>query len=98
MPSAGMATIAMRIGLLFSAKTAAHVVTSLVWGRLADHRNIGRKKVMIFGLLASSFAIVGYGFSRSFAVAVAWQVADGALNANLAMVRCMISELYPAKR
>lgn len=59
---------------------------------------VGRKKVLVVGLLASSFATMGYGFSRTFKEAIAWQILDGALNATIAMVRCMTAELNPEKR
>ncbi|KAF2715745.1 MFS general substrate transporter [Pleomassaria siparia CBS 279.74] len=97
-PSASDATISTQIGFMIGCKTAAHVCTGLIWGSLADHASIGRKCVLVTGLFATSLATLGYGFSETFKAAVAWQVLDGALNATLAMVRCMISELNPEKR
>jgi MFS family permease len=97
-PDAPVATITTRCGLLVGAKTGAHVCTGLVWGRLADSVLESRKTVLVFGLLASSAATVGYGFSTTFQQAIAWQMLDGALNATVAMIRCMTAELQPEKK
>jgi MFS family permease len=97
-PSASAATISAQSGLIIGCKTAAHVCTGLLWGRLADHIRIGRKTVLVVGLLASSLATLGYGISGSFKAALIWQMLDGALNATIAMVRCMTAELNPEKR
>lgn len=97
-PNASAAVITTQCGFLVGCKTGAHVCTGLVWGRLADTVFTSRKVVLVFGLLASGAATVGYGFSTSFYQAVAWQMLDGALNATIAMVRCMTAELYPEKK
>lgn len=97
-PDAPAAVITTQSGLLVGCKTGAHVCTGLVWGRLSDHILASRKIVLVFGLLASSAATVGYGFSTTFHQAVAWQMLDGALNATVAMIRCMTAELNPEKK
>jgi MFS family permease len=97
-PSAPAAAISTQLGLIIGCKTAAHVCTGLAWGRLADHARVGRKSVLVIGLLASGFATLGYGFSETFKEAIVWQMLDGALNATIAMVRCMTAELNPEKR
>jgi MFS family permease len=84
--------------LIVGCKTAAHVCTGFLWGRLADNARVGRKSVLVTGLLASSLATIGYGFSETFRTALGWQVLDGALNAIIAMVRCMTAELNPGKQ
>jgi MFS family permease len=83
--------------MLIGAKTAAQVCTGVFWGRLADSEFGGRKTVLSIGLLSSGISILGYGFSRSFASAVAWQIVNGSMNANVSMVRCMVAELNPEK-
>lgn len=97
-PHAPAATISAQCGLLIGCKAGAHVCTGLIWGRLADHVLSSRKIVLVFGLLASSAATVGYGFSTTFSQTIAWQMLDGALNATVAMVRCMTAELNPEKK
>ncbi|KAF4978267.1 hypothetical protein FZEAL_5324 [Fusarium zealandicum] len=97
-PDAPPEPIFTQAGLIIGAKTAAHVCTGMFWGRLADWEYCGRRTVLVFGLLSSTVAIFGYGFSQTFAAALAWQVLDGALNSTVSMVRCVISELNPQKR
>lgn len=41
---------------------------------------------------------IGYGFSTTFASAVAWQVFGGAMSSNVGIVRCVVAELNPEKR
>ena len=97
-PDASIASISTRCGLLVGCKTGAHVCTGLIWGRVADHAIASRKTILVIGLLASSGATVGYGFSTTFYQAISWQILDGAFNATVAMVRCMTSELNPEKK
>lgn len=97
-PSASDTAIASQAGLLVSSKTAAHVCTGMIWGRLADSKYGARRTVLVAGLLACAVGMLGYGFSRSFASAMAWQLVDGFLNSSISMVRCITSEMYPDKR
>jgi hypothetical protein len=46
----------------------------------------------------AGISCVGYGFSRSFVAAVAWQVFGGAMSSNVGIVRCVVAELNPEKR
>jgi hypothetical protein len=41
---------------------------------------------------------LGYGLSKSFAMAVFWQIFGGALSSNVALTRCIVAELNPEKR
>jgi hypothetical protein len=43
-------------------------------------------------------ACIGYGFSKSFVSAVAWQVFGGAMSSNVGITRCVVAELNPEKR
>ncbi|KAF2835103.1 MFS general substrate transporter [Patellaria atrata CBS 101060] len=97
-PKASNATIASQSGILISARTASHVLTGLLWGRLADDERIGRKVVLVIGLLASGLAIIGYGFAETFTTAVIWQTLDGLLNGTIPIVRCMTAEIHPDRQ
>lgn len=46
----------------------------------------------------SGLAMIGYGFSTTFLSAASWQVFGGAMNSNVAIVRCVVAELNPEKR
>lgn len=52
-PSASDAIISTQAGILIGAKTAAHVCTGMLWGRLADSEWGGRRFVLFAGLLSS---------------------------------------------
>lgn len=52
-PTASNATIASQAGIILGVKTAAQVVTGMLWGRLADSEWGGRKAVLLLGLLSS---------------------------------------------
>ena len=49
-------------------------------------------------LKVSGISCIGYGLSRSFVAAVAWQVFGGAMSSNVGIVRCVVAELNPEKR
>ncbi|KAI9820715.1 MAG: hypothetical protein M1827_005085 [Pycnora praestabilis] len=102
-PSASDARISTQAGIIVGAKTAAMVCTGIIWGRLADSEWGGRKMVLMIGLLSSGrfipgIACIGYGFSKTFISAVAWQVFGGAMSSNVAITRCVVAELNPEKR
>ena len=52
-PSASNATISTQAGILTGAKTAAQVCTGILWGRVADADSVGRKPVLMTGLLSA---------------------------------------------
>ena len=43
---------------------AAEAITVLQWGRLSDY--IGRKPVILIGLLGTTVSILAFGLSRTF--------------------------------
>ncbi|KAK5474398.1 hypothetical protein LTR43_006414 [Exophiala xenobiotica] len=97
-PSLSDAAISAQAGFLISAKTAAQVCSGMFWGRLADSENGGRKAVLLIGLASCCVSYLGYGLSRSFIAATAWQVLGGSMSSNVALTRCVVAELNPKKR
>jgi MFS family permease len=51
-PHASTATISTQAGILVGARTAAQVLTGMLWGRLADSDVGGRKMVLFIGLVS----------------------------------------------
>ena len=90
--------ISSQAGILAAAFTAAQFVTAIPWGRAADSELFGRKKVILIGLLGTMLSAIGFGFSRSFYVAVFWRLVGGALNGNVGVMRTMITEIIKEKR
>lgn len=80
-------TVASQAGLLAAAFTGAQFLTAIMWGRLADWDGLGRKRVILIGLLGTAVGSLGFGFSESFAVAIFWRFLGGMLNGNMVCVR-----------
>ncbi|KAG0647318.1 Major facilitator superfamily multidrug transporter mfsB [Hyphodiscus hymeniophilus] len=97
-PSISNTPLSTQAGIVVSSKTAAQVCTGMLWGRLADSEWGVRKAVLMIGLLSAGIAHIGYGFSRNFVSAIAWQVFGGAMSSNVAITRCVVAELNPEKR
>ncbi|KAB8239629.1 uncharacterized protein BDW43DRAFT_296012 [Aspergillus alliaceus] len=97
-PSLPDSTISAQAGILQGSFTAAQFVTAIWWGRLADTEWMGRKRVLMIGLLGTCISSLGFGFSRSFAVAVVFRIIGGVLNSNVGVMRTMIAEIIQEKK
>ena len=86
-PSLSDATISWQAGLMASVFLFAQFLTAMVWGRLADSEYVGRKRVLMIGLLGTGISCIGYGFSTSFYMALAFRCMGGALNGNVGVMR-----------
>ncbi|KAL4804234.1 hypothetical protein BDV18DRAFT_166077 [Aspergillus unguis] len=97
-PSLPESTISTQAGILQGTFTAAQFLTAVIWGRLADSEYMGRKRVLLIGLLGTCISCLGFGFSRSFAAAAVFRTLGGALNSNVGVMRTMISEIIEEKK
>lgn len=91
-------TVATQAGALAAAFTGAQFLTALLWGRCADSEYMGRKRVILVGLLGTAVGSLGFGFSKSFPAAVFWRAAGGSLNGNMGVMRTMVSEIVRDKK
>lgn len=91
-------TIASQAGFISGGFTAAQCLTAVLWGRVADRSSVGRKTVLIVGLLGTLVSAVGFGFSRSFASALFFRCLGGLLNGNVSVLRTMTSEIIKEKK
>jgi MFS family permease len=78
-------------GYLASAFHLGALISSLVWGIIADR--IGRRPVLIFGTAGTGIAIVLFAFSKSFAMAIFARFLWGALNGNVGVAKTYLSEV-----
>ncbi|KAH9169218.1 MFS general substrate transporter [Lactarius sanguifluus] len=78
-------------GLIVSLYFAAEAVTVLQWSRLSD--KVGRKPVLLFGLLGTIVSIILFGLSRSFSALVFSRCLNGILNGNTGVMKSMMTEL-----
>ncbi|EPQ26331.1 uncharacterized protein PFL1_05980 [Pseudozyma flocculosa PF-1] len=78
-------------GLIESLFAFAQCCTILFWGGLSDR--VGRKPVLLSGLVGVSCSIILFGLSRTFIAAVFSRALAGAINGNVAVVKSMVGEL-----
>ncbi|KAI9452891.1 MFS general substrate transporter [Lactarius psammicola] len=78
-------------GLIVSLYFAAEAATVLQWSRLSDY--VGRKPVLLCGLLGTIISSVLFGLSRSFSALVLSRCLNGMLNGNTGVMRSMMAEL-----
>jgi hypothetical protein len=97
-PSLPESTISYQAGVIGAAFPATQFMTAMLWGRFSDSEYGGRKRTIYFGLLGTMLSIIGFGFSRNFAMAVAFRCLGGVLNGNVGVMRTMISEIIKEKK
>ena len=97
-PSASRVSIATHVGIVVAAFPATQAFTSVLWGMVADSPHIGRKRVLVIGLLGTAIGSIGYGLSLSWQAAMFWRGFSGVLNGNVGVMRTMISEIIREKK
>jgi MFS family permease len=71
-------TISFYAGMVTSAFTFAEFSTGLLWGRLSD--KIGRKPVLLMGLIGTALSVVMFGFAQNLTTALIARAIGGLLN------------------
>lgn len=97
-PSLPDSAISTQVGIMQAAFTLTQFLTAFLWGKVADSPRVGRKKVLVTGLLGTGLSAVGFGFSRSFLTAMLFRSLGGALNGNVGVMRTMIAEIIKEKK
>jgi hypothetical protein len=97
-PSLPDSKISAQAGILQGSFTAAQFITAVWWGRLADAEWMGRKRVLLIGLMGTCLSCVGFGFSRSFATAMVFRTLGGILNSNVGVMRTLVAEIIVEKK
>ncbi|KAG9187325.1 hypothetical protein G6011_05196 [Alternaria panax] len=97
-PSLPESTISYQAGIIGAAFPATQFMTAMLWGWFSDSEHGGRKRTIYLGLLGTMLSIIGFGFSRNFAMAVAFRCIGGILNGNVGVMRTMISEIIKEKK
>ncbi|KAI9761871.1 MAG: hypothetical protein M4579_000812 [Chaenotheca gracillima] len=87
--------IAIYAGMVTSAFTFAEFSTGVLWGRLSD--KIGRKPVLITGLLGTGISMIIFGFARSLPVAMLARALGGFLNGNIGVLQTTVAEMITEK-
>lgn len=79
------------VGIMQSLFFFTQALTVLHWSRMSDH--IGRKPVILCGLLGLSMSMYCFGMSRTFWGLVLSRSLNGALNGNIGVIKSMIAEM-----
>lgn len=87
--------ISFYAGMVTSAFTFAEFSTGLLWGRLSD--KIGRKPVLLTGLIGTAISVLIFGFAPNLTVALIARAVGGLLNGNMGVLQTTVAELITAK-
>ncbi|EJC99925.1 MFS general substrate transporter [Fomitiporia mediterranea MF3/22] len=79
------------VGIMQSIFFATQALTVLHWSRISD--SVGRKPVILVGLLGLALSMYCFGLARSFPALVIARSLNGALNGNIGVVKSMMGEL-----
>ncbi|QGA18420.1 hypothetical protein EYB26_006105 [Talaromyces marneffei] len=87
--------IALFVGMITSAFTFAEFSSGVFWGRLSD--KIGRKPVLIMGLIGTAISMLVFGFAPNFPTAMVARALGGLLNGNIGVLQTTVAELVTSK-
>ncbi|KAH9908779.1 MFS general substrate transporter [Xylariomycetidae sp. FL2044] len=87
--------ISLYAGMVTSAFTFAEFSTGILWGRLSD--KIGRKPVLLTGLIGTALSVLAFGFSPNLTVALIARALGGLLNGNMGVLQTTVAELVTVK-
>ncbi|KAL4873894.1 hypothetical protein BDV12DRAFT_54759 [Aspergillus spectabilis] len=87
--------IALYAGLITSSFTFAEFSAGMFWGRMSDR--IGRKPVLVMGLIGTAISMVVFGFSPNLATAMIARALGGLLNGNIGVLQTTVAEIVTVK-
>lgn len=87
--------ISIYAGMLITAFAFAEFSTGMIWGRISDR--IGRKPVLIMGLVGTAISMICFGFSRNLTTAIVSRALGGLLNGNVGVLQTTVAELVTKK-
>ncbi|KAL0931845.1 nad dependent epimerase [Colletotrichum truncatum] len=89
-PGLSSTDVARHVGVAQGMFTAAQIVSAPLWGVATDR--IGRKAVILVGLVTTAAACIGVAFAGSIGAIVAWRLFAGALNGTVVAARAAMSD------
>lgn len=87
--------IAMYAGLVTSVFTLAEFSTGMLWGRISDR--IGRKPVLMTGLVGTGLSMVIFGLAPNLQTALIARALGGLLNGNMGVLQTVVAEIVTVK-
>lgn len=85
----------MYAGMLITAFAFAEFSTGMLWGRVSDW--IGRKPVLIMGLVGTALSMISFGFAKTLPGAILARALGGLLNGNVGVLQTTVAELVTKK-
>ena len=87
--------ISIYAGMLITSFAFAEFSTGVIWGRISD--KIGRKPVLIFGLVGTALSMLIFGFATNLQTAILARALGGLLNGNVGVLQTTVAELVTVK-
>ncbi|RAL16752.1 MFS transporter [Aspergillus homomorphus CBS 101889] len=87
--------IALYAGMITSAFTFAEFSAGMFWGRMSDR--IGRKPVLVMGLIGTAISMIVFGFAPNLATAMVARALGGLLNGNIGVLQTTVAEIVTVK-
>ncbi|KAH1321074.1 hypothetical protein KXX47_001485 [Aspergillus fumigatus] len=87
--------IAFYAGLITSSFTFAEFSAGMFWGRMSD--KIGRKPVLIMGLIGTAISMIVFGFAPNLPTAMVARALGGLLNGNIGVLQTTVAEIVTVK-
>lgn len=87
--------IALYAGMITSSFTFAEFSAGMFWGRMSDR--IGRKPVLLMGLIGTAISMVAFGFAPNLATAMIARALGGLLNGNIGVLQTTVAEIVTVK-
>ncbi|RMJ27082.1 MFS multidrug transporter [Aspergillus sp. HF37] len=87
--------IALYAGMITSAFTFAEFSAGMFWGRMSD--KVGRKPVLVMGLIGTATSMVVFGFAPNLPTAMIARALGGLLNGNIGVLQTTVAELVTVK-
>lgn len=82
--------LAAWVGVAGAAVSVGQLLSSYAWGALSDR--VGRRPVLLVGMMNSTFSVLVFGTARTYAQCVAGRFLSGLLNGNAGVVKTYVGE------
>ncbi|KAK1990908.1 MFS general substrate transporter [Colletotrichum falcatum] len=92
-PNIPKTELARHVGVAQGMFTAAQIISAPAWGVAVDR--IGRKAVILIGLITTAIACVGVAFAGSIGAIFFWRLLAGATNGTVIAARTAMSDNLP---
>ncbi|KAK2037019.1 MFS general substrate transporter [Colletotrichum somersetense] len=94
-PDLSTTELARHVGVAQGMFTAAQILSAPAWGVAVDR--IGRKAVILIGLITTAISCVGVAFAGSIGAIVFWRLLAGATNGTVVAARTAMSDNLPPR-